>query len=180
MLVYARVLKKKEVGFYMSIGVEWCSFVEMDFTFPSCRGVLYIVSMGGVFNIGRRDYDLTYTHIVHIMSCTADIKNCCNSTNAHIHRHIHIHVHIHIHMHIHVHIQIYIYISIYIYIYILQHQHIHIHIHSHIHIQYTYTYIYCACISIYIYMYVQHTYMYPNKKMGFNIWGQERLKCSRK
>ena len=93
--------QKKEVGFYMSIGVEWCSFVEMDFTFPSCRGVLYIVSMGGVFNIGRRDYDLTYTHIVHIMSCTADIKNCCNSTNAHIHRHIHIHVHIHIHMHIH-------------------------------------------------------------------------------
>ena len=57
--------------------------------------------MGGVFNIGRRDYDLTYTHIVHIMSCTADIKIVAT-----------------LQMHIYIDIYIYMYIYTYICIYI--------------------------------------------------------------
>ena len=98
MWVYSRVLKKQ----------KW------DFTCPlesngdhSLKWILLFHLVGG--------YDLTYTHIVHIMSCTADIKNCCNSTNAHIHRHIHRHIHIHIHIHCACNIYIYMYIYVYIY-----------------------------------------------------------------
>ena len=125
--------KKKKWDFTCPLESNGAHLLKWILLFHLVGGVLYIVSMGGVFNIGSRDYDLTYTHIVHIMSCTADIKNCCNSTNAHIHIHRHIHIYI------------YVYVCIYIYVHI-----------------YICTYIYA--------------YMYPNKKMGFNIWGQERLK----
>ena len=139
----------------------------------SFRWAVYLILEGGIM--------ILHIRILYI-SCRVQLTSKIVATlQMHIYIDIYIYMYIYTYICIYMYIYIYIYISIYIYIYILQHQHIHIHIHSHIHIQYTYTYIYiyCACIYIYIYMYSIHTCI-QTKKMGFNIWGQERLKCSRK